>query len=146
MDDFFPEALFVIVPLWLALWVVMAFVLSKVSGWATLAAYYGTDKDFHGPTWRFQSGRLRLGVHYGLCLTIGANSEGLYLSILRPFRVGHPPLLVPWREISMHSKRLFFIPHMQFTFHKEPSVSLLVGRALGEKLHAAAGHSAPPIH
>lgn len=30
---------------------------------------------------------------------------GLYLSVLPIFRVGHPPLLIPWREIQVIQKR-----------------------------------------
>jgi hypothetical protein len=37
--------------------------------------------------------------NYSGCMTIGASAAGLYLAM--PFRVGHPPLLIPWGDLHL---------------------------------------------
>jgi hypothetical protein len=38
---------------------------------------------------------MRFYVHFGNCLTTGADQSGLYLTVFPIFRIGHPPLLIP---------------------------------------------------
>ena len=47
-----------------------------------------------------QSAAMRWLTHYNNVLTVGADSEGLFLVPFFLFRVGHPPLFVPWAEIT----------------------------------------------
>ena len=43
----------------------------------------------------------RLGVvNYNGTVHVGVSPEGLHLSVMSIFRVGHPPLLIPWDEIE----------------------------------------------
>jgi len=37
-----------------------------------------------------------------------AAEEGLYLSVLLLFRVGHPPLCIPWKEIQISRTKHFW--------------------------------------
>ena len=56
-----------------------------------------------------QSGRLGW-VNYNSCLTIHSGPEGIRLAVWAPFRLGHPPLFIPWS--AMHkatTKRLFWM-------------------------------------
>ncbi len=46
--------------------------------------------------------RGRVGwVNYNNCLTVHVASDGMYLLLWAPFRIGHPPLFLPWE--AMHS-------------------------------------------
>jgi hypothetical protein len=38
---------------------------------------------------------------YGSCLIVGVDPTGIRLSILFPFRIGHPPLFLPWRALRI---------------------------------------------
>jgi hypothetical protein len=38
-------------------------------------------------------------VDYSGCLTICVEKDGLYISILPPFRLAHPAFKIPWSEL-----------------------------------------------
>ncbi len=81
-----------------------------------------------------------LKSNYGGCLTIVVNSEGIGLSILWPFRAGHPPLFIPWSEISIgQEKMLRLISLVRFDFTEVPRVALLITPKLMRKLNEALG-------
>ena len=84
----------------LSVYVVVSFVVSRWSGWATLAPRFPVTNEFTGSRWRLQSGQMRWLCGYHNCLTVGASPEGLYLSTITFFRLFHPPVLIPWSEIS----------------------------------------------
>jgi hypothetical protein len=87
-------------------WVATSVLLSHVGGWAILGRQYSYSEEFVGGRWMFRSGQMRYLVGYNHCLTIGANREGLYISLVVPFLLGHPALFIPWREISVTRKRV----------------------------------------
>ncbi len=81
------------------IWGGVVWLLSWLSGWQRLARHYRTElrptgKPI-GPFWAM----LGLVSHRGT-LTLQAAPEGLYLSIMVLFRIGHPPLLIPWSAIK----------------------------------------------
>jgi hypothetical protein len=55
-------------------------VVSWWSGWRLLARQFGLRANFNGALWRAQSGQMRWLCGYRGCLTVGTNSEGLYLA------------------------------------------------------------------
>lgn len=73
--------------------------LSFISGWLRLAKQYRLRGVFKGERQYFQSGMIGL-ISYTLCLTVGVDPTGFYLSILPLFYFGHSPLLIPWSEIT----------------------------------------------
>lgn len=90
------------------LWCGVASLIGRLSGWSKLAERYRctVKPDCQLMTW--QSGKLGWG-NYNNCLTLGAAHEGLYLSTQWLFRIGHPPLLIPWSELHyFEQKKLFF--------------------------------------
>jgi hypothetical protein len=38
-------------------------------------------------------------IYYRSILTIHTAPNGFYLSVWLPFRIGHPPLFIPWQEV-----------------------------------------------
>ena len=92
----------------LFLWLVVSILLSYTGGWATLAREFRYRVTFNGSKWRGESGYMRGIAHYRNCLVIGANHEGLYLSVFFPFRLAHPPMLIPWSEVTFSKSRVFF--------------------------------------
>jgi hypothetical protein len=80
-------------------WAGVSYLLSMLGGWSRLAEYYRLESDFQGERWKFQSASMRLGVNYNNVLTIGVNSTGVLLEVLFLFRMGHPPLFIPWSDI-----------------------------------------------
>jgi hypothetical protein len=76
---------------------------------------------------------------YHNCLTIGGSPEGLYLAIMPLFRFRHPPLLIPWAEITVTRRRILLFEVVQFSLGWELDVPLCVRPKLAAKLVHAAG-------
>jgi|SRR5688572_6624437 len=124
-----------------SLWVSVPLLISFIGGWACLRRRFRYSGTFKGQRWSFQSGQMRFIAGYRNCLTLGANHEGLYMSIMRLFRVGHPPLFIPWSQITIDSKYKYL--GVRFKLGSYPWVSLWLGEALAEKLKRAAGKAWP---
>ena len=52
----------------------------------------------------------------GNIYTIACNREGLFLGVLFPFRIGHPPLLIPWHDIRTSRISGIIKPRIQLDF------------------------------
>ena len=101
--------------------------ISVLGGWAELARFYRHHGRFNGRRDRFES--LRMGqVHYNLCAVLGMNSDGLFLSVMLPFRLWHPPLLIPWRELSLEWKKssFFKLPYLDVRARQVPACSIRI--------------------
>ena len=95
-------------------WMVVGFVSRHLTGWASLAQRYRCDERFSGDRLRFRSAAMRYWSHYGNCLTMGVNPEGFFLSVSIPFLLGHPPLFIPWNEITVRRTRVLWAKCVQF--------------------------------
>lgn len=83
----------------ISIWVFVSFLLSVAGGWRNLGKIYLADGAFDGKKWYFQS--LKMGVvNYNSCVNIAANENSLYISVLPIFRIGHPPLNIPFSELQ----------------------------------------------
>ena len=123
---------------------VICFLISFLTGWHELAGEYPLSGTFQGQRWRFRSAKMRWGTRYGNCLTFGADQAGLFVSVVFPFRCGHPPLSIPWSEISVRQKRYFLnFERAEFRFRRAPLIPLYVSPALAGHLRAAAGSAWP---
>jgi hypothetical protein len=118
-------------------------IVSHLSGWASLAERYRCLEPFAGSRWNFQRGQFRWLATYKNCLTIGADPLGLFLWIFPLFRIAHPPLFIPWREISVTRKRVSWIKQVQLLLGNETRIPLTIREHLAQKLQTAAGSSWP---
>lgn len=93
-------------------WCLVGVGLAQMSGWATLARLYKAMGHAPGPRSPMQSGALN-GVAFGSALTVGVSEQGLFLAVFPLFRAGHPPLLIPWSQMSDFEleKRLWATVH-----------------------------------
>lgn len=78
-------------------WVSMGLFLSRLGGWARLAARYRDHRHEPGSTYHLRSGAVG-AVSYRSCLTLRVCENGLGMAVGFPFRIGHPPLFIPWAE------------------------------------------------
>jgi hypothetical protein len=95
------------------LWLVICFIVSLMSGWSSLAQQYRTERPFPAHTRRFQRGVMRWTAKYNGVLTVGSDSEGIYLGVLFLFRLGHPPLFIPWRDVQIGEPTSWFFIMVQ---------------------------------
>ena|SRR5947209_333820 len=140
-----PTIAIVVFPLFfLTIWCGVCFVLSRVSGWNLLSTRFRTDSPFSGETWVWQSARMRWFCNYNHCLTFGSDRSGLYMAIMFIFRLGSPPLLIPWPEVTIGRRRtVLFFPFVELRIGREEGVPLLLSARLAESLRSAAGPSWP---
>jgi hypothetical protein len=118
------------------MWCTVAYLLALMSGWRRLAAHYAADMPTGGQRFRFRSARTGL-VRYNHCLNFAATPAGLHLWLLLPFRLGSPPLLVPWADLSAAPVREFLSSAIALKFARAPSVRMRISTALGEQIAAA---------
>jgi hypothetical protein len=83
----------------LAVWATLLPLIAWFSGWRRLAEEFRADPKSRGRI-VLASATLRYGAHYGGVILLDASSDGLVLSVRRPFRLAHPPLLIPWAQVA----------------------------------------------
>ena len=122
-------------PLFAGFWMLVSLLISFMSGWRSLRKSYRADFPFVGKKLTMKSARMRWGTNYGAVMTIGAGREGLYLAVIFLFRVGHPPLFIPWTDISTEAGRhLTFFQTVTFTFRKCPEIPVVFSKKLAEQI------------
>lgn len=75
------------------------FLIASIGDWRRLAKSFRARHQPDGKTFHFRSAGVGM-VSYGNILTICISTDGLYLALFFPFRLMHPPLLIPWNEIT----------------------------------------------
>jgi hypothetical protein len=117
-----------------ALWLFVCFMLSRVGGWEKLARAYRYDGRFSGECWRFRSCKMNGYTNYNNCLTFGTNPAGLYMKMLPMFCFHHPPLLIHWSDIHVEKEKGMIFTYMELTFSGVPDVRVRIISSLAEKL------------
>ncbi|TWU29856.1 hypothetical protein [Bythopirellula polymerisocia] len=133
-EKLIPSAFIVFFPLF---WIGICFALSWMGGWGRLAREYREHESHDSQPIRtawMRSGRFGW-VNYNSCLNIGIHDAGLRLSVLFPFRVGHPPLFIPWGAMaSARQKRIFFFRFLEIQVGEPEPVTVLLPEWVGEYL------------
>jgi hypothetical protein len=83
-------------------------VIAWWSGWRKLAARFRHEQNVGHQIGRWQSAKMRWGSHYNNALKIAADETGLYLSTIA-IVPQHPPMLIPWNEITFVRRESFLI-------------------------------------
>ncbi len=89
-------------PLFVVVWCGIIALLSFKGGWHALAKLYPAQSQTPGESFWFTSMALGVGrapVTYSNVLFIDLSPEGIGISILLPFRIFHPRLLIPWMAV-----------------------------------------------
>jgi hypothetical protein len=91
-------------PRWLAVafplfWCFISYIIGQAGGWAGIHARFGGPPGPIPAGRSFEAGRIGIAKYNGV-LRIAHDRFGLYLSVMVLFRVGHPPLFIPWNEVG----------------------------------------------
>jgi hypothetical protein len=93
--------------MFVGLWCGVCLILARFGGWSRLAARFPATSAPIGDKVPFTSAKFGL-VRYSNVLSAVRTNEGLYLSIWLPWRLGHPPLFIPWPEMrNLQTSRTF---------------------------------------
>jgi hypothetical protein len=139
--------IFLIIPVFIVcfglFWSLIVYLISRLAGWAKLAHQYPAQGPATGRTFAMRSARFGLFGSYRNCLTITLSTVGIHMQPMILFRVGHPPLLIPWTAIVSLSRRdLMFSPGARLKVRDAETGSVkeitFYGGALVEALEAHA--------
>ena len=122
------------------MWSLVSYLLSVIGGWSRLAEDYRSERPIEGRRWRFQSASMRFSTAYSNVLTIGASEAGLSLSVLFLFRLGHPPLFIPWSDLRKVGDG-GFIMGQRLEISKAPTIALRLRNSLVDRIETARGRS-----
>ena len=125
--------------LFIGVWSLVSAVLAHVGGWQELAGIYRTGDPFDGRRWGGQSARMRWGTGYRNILGFAVNPTGLRLTVFFLFRLAHPPLFIPWAEITANNKRAWFQQWVELRFARVSGVPLVISKGLAERISAEVG-------
>jgi hypothetical protein len=129
--------------LFVVFWFSFSWILAKRSGWAKLASAYPAPRSLDGAHWSFQSARFGRRASYRGTIHVSADSLGMHLSMFLPFRFGHPPVFVPWTELTGRQDRQSLlgvvVEFIELRFAGAPQVDCQIHGRLADELERASG-------
>jgi hypothetical protein len=90
-----PVAFLVVFP---AFWCFVTWIIGAM-GWRTIASLYPDRNPPENYPLEGVMGRVGVAQYRGV-LMLGVSDAGIHMSVQVLFRVGHPPILVPWHAIE----------------------------------------------
>jgi len=75
-------------------------------------------------------------VPYRAALNLGADTQGLHLSVFPLLSIGAPALLIPWQEVTVNTPESNAARDLEFRFRAAPSVFLRINKGLGAAIIA----------
>ena len=117
----------------------MKFLLkSSARRWNQLAEEYSVE----GPTENLSQRRMQNLILFGGVIgynsyigisTVGITSEGLSLSLLPPWSIYHPPLLIPFEDLSLRETSWYLnVRSYRYTCAKVDDIEVIVDKKLME--------------
>ena len=121
-----------------AVWTFVCLMIGSVSGWMALAKRFTRQSEPYGDTrtagpW-FYSVYMRFWTHYSSLVHITAADDALYLSVLFLFRIGHPPLRIPWSEIRCSRTKYFWRRYVVLTLGLQEQVPMRISERMARNL------------
>ena len=122
-------------------WFAVIGLLSWSGGWSRLARVYRDEMSelTDGHTWRMQSVSLRGWCGYNNCINIEATVKGLKISPWFIMRPGHPPLFLPFDEMTSSSRTMLGVGLEQVRMKQEPAIRIDFRRTLVDSVRQELG-------
>jgi hypothetical protein len=121
-----------------ALWAFVSIVLSFMGGWHSLSRRFRAQAEPYGQTKSagplFYGVQMRFRVNYGNVIRMIAADDALYVSVLFLFRAGHPPLCIPWKEVTMRRTRFLWMRYVVFTLGEQERIPMRISERMARKL------------
>lgn len=109
-----------------------------MSGWFTLSRRFKKDSEPCGATKRtgpfFYSVYMRFWGRYSSVIRLIAAENALYLSVLFLFRIGHPPLCIPWSEIKLGQTKFLWRRYVVLTLGHQEHISMRISERMARNL------------
>lgn len=122
---------------WVGLiWLIGAF------GWRAVAEHYPDKPSMSGQLWRWRSLQIERGAAYNNGVTIAADSSGIRFSVPIVFRPGHPPMFIPWSDLTITRDRRWYGAVVRLEARKAPRAIVLPQR-LADRIAESVGAAWP---
>jgi hypothetical protein len=112
--------------------------IGLLSGWHLLSKRFRAEAEPYGEIRSagpfFYYVQMRYRVNYGSLIRIIAANDAIYLSALFPFRVGHPPLCIPWKEIQLSRTRSFWRRYVVLMLGVQERIPMRISERMARKL------------
>lgn len=122
----------------ITLWSVISYVVSMFSGWITLSYRFRKQSDPYGRTRvagpLFYGVYMRLWTRYSGVIRLIAAEDALYVSVVFLFRIGHPPLCIPWPEIELSRTKYFFRRYVVLTLGRQEQIPMRISERMARRL------------
>ncbi len=116
----------------------VGFLISLQSGWFSLSRRFKQQSDPYGDTKTagpfFYTVYMRWWSKYSSMIRLTAAADALYISILFPLRIGHPPLRLPWDEIRFGRTKFFFRTYLMLTLGNEEKIPMRISLRMARNL------------
>ena len=118
-------------------WLLLGWLSSVLGGWRKLASRYQLKHPFAGKTFSTRSAMMGM-TRYASCLTMGANQDGFYLEVFFWMKISHPPLFIPWSDMTGKIEDSWLTKILILKFKPVPHVSIELPMNTALELKAAA--------
>jgi len=122
----------------IGLWCTVCFLIGFITGWLSLSRRFRNQSEPYGetkaagPFW--YTVYMRFWTHYSSVIRLRAAADGLYASVLLPFRFGHPPLHIPWDEIQFSRTKRLWRPYVVLTLGRKERIPMRIPERMARKL------------
>ena len=82
----------------LPMWITSLYLFSRAS-WSKMSRIYPSPGTFFGNSYGKLHARIN-DLNYSSRLYLHYNEEGIKLSVVKRYRLFHPPVFIPWNDIS----------------------------------------------
>lgn len=121
-----------------AVWCVALSLISVMTGWHALSKRFKKQSEPYGDSKTagpfFYSVYMRFWGHYSSVIRMTAAGDALYISVMFPFRIGHPPLRVPWDEIRMRRTKFLWRRLVLLTLGDQEQIPMRISERMARNL------------
>jgi len=119
-------------------WCIGTFLGSVGSGWHALSRRFRAEPESRGK-WRVISPfsfsvRLRRWADYSSFIRIANEEDALCLGVVFSYRVGHPPLRIPWTEIKIARTTSLWQQFVLLTLGDQERIPMRITERMARKL------------
>ena len=73
------------------------------------------------------------------CVNVALDEKGMYFHLFILFRLGNPPIFVPWSDIGATDSKFLFFDTVKLSFKKTSWISFQFYKRTADKFIVAAG-------
>lgn len=114
-------------------WLLVCWLLMKITGWAALEEKFPSHNDMILKTLHFQSGGMR-GVRLGNCIKFEICAGGLRISFWKLIAPFAGPAYIPWSQIRVTKAKFALFSAYDLSFGDPEAGKMLLARRVAERI------------